>query len=93
MKKMIMCIALAMMASGCNFEVQAKEPKASVDDSAKYIISCTPAPYLDGEGFYNTRLKDVERSDNVYFITLLNGDDFIVPVEACYIKALKGKKQ
>lgn len=93
MKKMIMCIALAMMASGCNFEVQAKEPKASVDDGAKYIISFTHAPYLDGEGFYNTRLKDVERSDNVYFITLLNGDDFIVPVEACYIKALKGKKQ
>ena len=90
---MILCIALALMASGCNVEVQAKEPKASVDDGAKYIISCTPAPYLHGEGFYNTRLKDVERSDNVYFITLLNGDDFIVPVEACYIKALKGKKQ
>ena len=93
MKKMILCIALALMASGCNVEAKAAEKSKAADDGAKYIISYTPAPYLDGEGFYNTRLKDVERSDNVYFITLLNGDDFIVPVEACYIKALKGKKQ
>ena len=93
MKKMILCIALALMASGYNVEAKAAEKSKAADDGAKYIISCTPAPYLDGEGFYNTRLKDVERSDNVYFITLLNGDDFIVPVEACYIKALKGKKQ
>ena len=44
MKKMIMCIALAMMASGCNFEVQAKEPKASVDDGANTSSAAPPLP-------------------------------------------------
>ena len=72
MKKFALLAVL--MLSGCNVEVQANEPvqKAPKSDGAVAIMSCADYPEVDGQSFWNVRLREFNRFDNSYYVTLTN---------------------